>query len=203
MGLLIPHFSLGLGIGTLDAALIPYMATLVDLKYGDDESTASKFLTIFWGTIQSIPQTLRRTNQFLRYTRWSSEFLYFSHLRWHDIQLRIGICYSANFRQLGVFIGTNPWWRNGAIFRILLVNVNCRHFECPLWINVACFAGRLEKQCNWNYITRTENLSSFLATIFFFPFFFQKSLRSNKEILLNEYEPSNPHKRFYNSMDVP
>lgn len=43
MGLLIPHFSLGLGIGTLDAALIPYMATLVDLKYGDDESTASKF----------------------------------------------------------------------------------------------------------------------------------------------------------------
>ncbi len=42
VGLLIPHFSLGLGIGTLDAALIPYMATLVDLKYGDDESTASE-----------------------------------------------------------------------------------------------------------------------------------------------------------------
>lgn len=40
-GLLIPHFSLGLGIGTLDAALIPYMASLVDSKYGDDESTSS------------------------------------------------------------------------------------------------------------------------------------------------------------------
>lgn len=42
VGLLIPHFSLGLGIGTLDAALIPYMATLVDLKYSDDESTGSE-----------------------------------------------------------------------------------------------------------------------------------------------------------------
>ena len=40
-GLTVPHFSLGLGIGILDAALTPLLASLVDAKYSDDESTSS------------------------------------------------------------------------------------------------------------------------------------------------------------------
>lgn len=36
LGLLLPHFTLGLGIGVLDAALVPLLATLVD---NDDDDT--------------------------------------------------------------------------------------------------------------------------------------------------------------------
>lgn len=125
LGLLIPHFSLGLGIGTLDAALIPYMATLVDLKYGDDESTASEVFSLF-------------LNLF---------FLKIKSHRRHDIQLRIGVCHPANIRQFSLFIGTDFRWRNGAISRILLVDGNHWHIERRLRINVAIFTDRLEKQC--------------------------------------------------------
>lgn len=34
---MIPHFTLGLGIGVLDAALVPMLATLVDAQYGLSE----------------------------------------------------------------------------------------------------------------------------------------------------------------------
>ncbi|XP_055677908.1 synaptic vesicular amine transporter [Lutzomyia longipalpis] len=34
--LMLPHFVLGLGIGILDAALVPFLATYVDQKYGGD-----------------------------------------------------------------------------------------------------------------------------------------------------------------------
>lgn len=46
-GLTIPHFVLGLGIGILDAALTPLLASLVDAKYSDDDSTSSKTILCF------------------------------------------------------------------------------------------------------------------------------------------------------------
>lgn len=39
---MVPHFTLGLGIGVLDAALVPLLATLVDTRYGDDGTENSE-----------------------------------------------------------------------------------------------------------------------------------------------------------------
>lgn len=41
---MVPHFTLGLGIGVLDAALVPMLATLVDARYsqGEDETDERK-----------------------------------------------------------------------------------------------------------------------------------------------------------------
>ena len=36
ISLVLPHFTLGIGIGTLDAALVPLLASIVDLNYGLD-----------------------------------------------------------------------------------------------------------------------------------------------------------------------
>lgn len=38
---MLPHFGLGLGIGILDAALVPFLATYVDQKYGDVDGNES------------------------------------------------------------------------------------------------------------------------------------------------------------------
>lgn len=38
-GLIIPHAGLGLGIGVVDAALVPLLATLVDSKHRADYAT--------------------------------------------------------------------------------------------------------------------------------------------------------------------
>uniref|UniRef100_A0A182PKS5 Major facilitator superfamily (MFS) profile domain-containing protein n=1 Tax=Anopheles epiroticus TaxID=199890 RepID=A0A182PKS5_9DIPT len=39
-GLLLPHLGLGLGIGVVDAALVPLLATLVDAQLGGEDATA-------------------------------------------------------------------------------------------------------------------------------------------------------------------
>lgn len=40
--LIVPHFGLGLGIGVIDASLIPLLATIVDSKITDDVSVTSE-----------------------------------------------------------------------------------------------------------------------------------------------------------------
>lgn len=39
--LLLPHFFLGIGIGTLDVALVPLLASIVDSKYNNDDDVPS------------------------------------------------------------------------------------------------------------------------------------------------------------------
>lgn len=46
--LLLPHFLLGIGIGTLDVALVPLLASIVDSKYNNDDDTSSgSYFAIF------------------------------------------------------------------------------------------------------------------------------------------------------------
>ncbi|KAJ6637229.1 Synaptic vesicular amine transporter, partial [Pseudolycoriella hygida] len=136
VGLLIPHFSLGLGIGTLDAALIPYMATLVDSKYGDEESTTSDTVSNY-GAIYAIQQ------------------------------ISVSLAYS-----LGPIFGGEMAQYFGFYWLMLFIGT----------LNILYGVFLLFLLTNWN-----DKISS----------------KSNTEILLNEYHPSNPHKRFYNSMNIP
>lgn len=54
---MIPHFILGLGIGILDAALVPLLASVIDSKYAEEESTTSnEIITKTYGT--NINQTI-------------------------------------------------------------------------------------------------------------------------------------------------
>ncbi|XP_055716032.1 synaptic vesicular amine transporter [Phlebotomus papatasi] len=53
--LMLPHFGLGLGIGILDAALVPFLATYVDQKYGDFDGSASETFSNY-GAIYAIQQ---------------------------------------------------------------------------------------------------------------------------------------------------
>lgn len=39
--LVLPHFALGMGIGSLDVALVPLLASIVDSKYAYDDETSS------------------------------------------------------------------------------------------------------------------------------------------------------------------
>ncbi|XP_055381454.1 synaptic vesicular amine transporter [Condylostylus longicornis] len=55
--LLLPHFCLGMSIGIIDAALVPLLASLVELKINDDESTASGEIYISYGSVYAIQQT--------------------------------------------------------------------------------------------------------------------------------------------------
>ncbi|KAG4067246.1 hypothetical protein HA402_000237 [Bradysia odoriphaga] len=137
VGLLIPHFTLGLGIGTLDAALIPYMATLVDLKYSDDESTGSDTVSSY-GSVYTIQQ------------------------------ISVSLAYSV-----GPIFGGEMAQYFGFYWLMVIVGT----------LNIVYGLLLLILVTDW----QSNN-----------------SLRSNKEILLNDYhQPSNPHKRFYNSMEVP
>lgn len=52
---MLPHFGLGLGIGILDAALVPFLATYVDQKYGDFDGSASETFSNY-GAIYAIQQ---------------------------------------------------------------------------------------------------------------------------------------------------
>lgn len=54
-GLLIPHFGLGLGIGVIDAALVPFLASAVDAKYTDNDSIASNAISNY-GAVYAIQQ---------------------------------------------------------------------------------------------------------------------------------------------------
>ncbi|CAD7084359.1 unnamed protein product [Hermetia illucens] len=54
--LLLPHFGLGLGIGIIDAALVPLLASFVDTSLNDDESTTSDSMSSY-GTVYAIQQT--------------------------------------------------------------------------------------------------------------------------------------------------
>ncbi|GAB0092461.1 uncharacterized protein DMENIID0001_074540 [Sergentomyia squamirostris] len=53
--LMLPHFGLGLGIGILDAALVPFLASYVDQKYGDVEGSTSDGFSNY-GAIYAIQQ---------------------------------------------------------------------------------------------------------------------------------------------------
>lgn len=44
MSLVLPHFALGIGIGTLDVALVPLLASIVDSRYANDDETTSGYL---------------------------------------------------------------------------------------------------------------------------------------------------------------
>lgn len=54
-GLLIPHFGLGLGIGALDSALVPLLASAVDAKYTDNDSISSNSISNY-GAVYAIQQ---------------------------------------------------------------------------------------------------------------------------------------------------
>lgn len=57
LGLLVPHFGLGLGIGTIDAALVPLLASAVDSKcsQGDTDSVTSNSIS-HYGAVYAIQQ---------------------------------------------------------------------------------------------------------------------------------------------------
>ncbi|XP_055588459.1 synaptic vesicular amine transporter-like isoform X2 [Uranotaenia lowii] len=55
-GLLLPHFGLGLGIGVLDAALVPLLATLVDSQCGSDNESDICELSPNYGAVYAIQQ---------------------------------------------------------------------------------------------------------------------------------------------------
>ncbi|XP_002054478.3 synaptic vesicular amine transporter [Drosophila virilis] len=55
--LLLPHFALGLGIGVIDAALVPLLATFVDATLAQDELGETSSSTSSYGTVYAIQQT--------------------------------------------------------------------------------------------------------------------------------------------------
>lgn len=108
------------------------------------------------------------SNDFRMKLLFHFNYFFIHPLRRYHIQLRIGVCYPTNFRQLSLFIGTNFWRRNGTISWILLVDVICWHFKYPLWINVASFADRLEEQCKYQIFGwhSTENFEFYFLKLF-------------------------------------
>lgn len=62
ISLLIPHFGLGLGIGILDASLVPYLSSRIDAKYGGglpgsySDCSQSDPTTSSYGTVYAIQQ---------------------------------------------------------------------------------------------------------------------------------------------------
>ncbi|XP_032596409.1 synaptic vesicular amine transporter [Drosophila grimshawi] len=55
--LLLPHFALGLGIGVIDAALVPLLASCVDATLAQDENGEASSSTSSYGTVYAIQQT--------------------------------------------------------------------------------------------------------------------------------------------------
>ncbi|XP_017083973.1 synaptic vesicular amine transporter [Drosophila eugracilis] len=55
--LLMPHFALGLGIGVIDAALVPLLATFVDATLSQEEHNESSSSMSSYGTVYAIQQT--------------------------------------------------------------------------------------------------------------------------------------------------
>lgn len=55
--LLLPHFALGLGIGVIDAALVPLLATFVDATLAQEESGEANNSMSSYGTVYAIQQT--------------------------------------------------------------------------------------------------------------------------------------------------
>ncbi|TDG49283.1 hypothetical protein AWZ03_004372 [Drosophila navojoa] len=55
--LLLPHFALGLGIGVIDAALVPLLATFVDATLAHDDSGDARSTRSSYGTVYAIQQT--------------------------------------------------------------------------------------------------------------------------------------------------
>ncbi|KAH8247358.1 hypothetical protein KR038_002955 [Drosophila bunnanda] len=55
--LLLPHFALGLGIGVIDAALVPLLATFVDATLSQEEHNEGSSSMSSYGTVYAIQQT--------------------------------------------------------------------------------------------------------------------------------------------------
>ncbi|KAH8278893.1 hypothetical protein KR018_010812 [Drosophila ironensis] len=55
--LLLPHFALGLGIGVIDAALVPLLATFVDATLSQEEQAETSSSMSSYGTVYAIQQT--------------------------------------------------------------------------------------------------------------------------------------------------
>ncbi|KAH8351335.1 hypothetical protein KR084_009389 [Drosophila pseudotakahashii] len=55
--LLMPHFALGLGIGVIDAALVPLLATFVDATLSQEDHSESNSSMSSYGTVYAIQQT--------------------------------------------------------------------------------------------------------------------------------------------------
>ncbi|KAH8385654.1 hypothetical protein KR200_005320 [Drosophila serrata] len=55
--LLLPHFALGLGIGVIDAALVPLLATFVDATLSQEEHSEGSSSMSSYGTVYAIQQT--------------------------------------------------------------------------------------------------------------------------------------------------
>ncbi|XP_036674699.3 synaptic vesicular amine transporter [Drosophila suzukii] len=55
--LLMPHFALGLGIGVIDAALVPLLATFVDATLSQEDHSESSSSMSSYGTVYAIQQT--------------------------------------------------------------------------------------------------------------------------------------------------
>lgn len=54
--LVLPHFALGMGIGTLDVALVPMLASIVDNRYMNDDENVSGTSDSSYGAIYAIQQ---------------------------------------------------------------------------------------------------------------------------------------------------
>jgi len=52
-----PHFALGLGIGVIDAALVPLLATFVDATLSQEDHSESSSSMSSYGTVYAIQQT--------------------------------------------------------------------------------------------------------------------------------------------------
>lgn len=55
--LLLPHFALGLGIGVIDAALVPLLATFVDATLAQEDQGEGSSSMSSYGTVYAIQQT--------------------------------------------------------------------------------------------------------------------------------------------------
>lgn len=55
--LIVPQFALGMGIGSIDVALVPLLATIVDSKFTyDDETTSITSNSLSYGGVYALQQ---------------------------------------------------------------------------------------------------------------------------------------------------
>lgn len=91
-----PQFALGMGIGSIDVALVPLLATLVDSKFTyDDETTSITSNSLSYGGVYAIQQI--RFNDISHIIFISCQFTQF-HYKENE-------CNLFTQRELGIF----PW----------------------------------------------------------------------------------------------
>lgn len=146
--LLLPHFALGLGIGVIDAALVPLLATFVDATLAQEDQGEGSSSMSSYGTVYAIQQTSVSLAYCLG--KWILVFFFFLKKKVYFYHL-----YSS------------PDWRGvGPDLWICLADAHCRHFQYDLWPNIGLLASEIRsKGINIFYIFR---LSRHYLYVFFF-----------------------------------